>query len=242
MEKARGRYRFVDDLRGLLVLNMTLYHALYDLVFLFGYDIPWYLGRGAYLWQQSIAMGFVFLAGAGARLSRDNLRRGLVTLAGAFVVSAVAGFMGQPIYFGVLHLLGCCMLLCHFLRPLWERVSAPVGTALCGGLFLLCRGVPRGYLGIGELRLAALPRGLYSRAGYVFGFPDGSLPSADYVPLIPWVFLFFAGLFFFGWLLPRCARIEKSTPVLGAVGRNALLIYLLHQPVVYGVLWLWQQL
>ena len=46
MEKPR--VHFLDLFRGISLLNMLAYHLLFDLVFLFGLNIPWYLGKGAY--------------------------------------------------------------------------------------------------------------------------------------------------------------------------------------------------
>lgn len=78
-----------------------------------------------------------------------------------------------------------------------------------------------------------------------FLFPLGLHPlifaSADYYPLLPWIFLFLAGYWLGVAFLQRrapefCYREHLSA--LGWIGRHALIIYLVHQPVVYGVLWL----
>ena len=87
-----------------------------------------------------------------------------------------------------------------------------------------------------------LPRALYD-AGFLF--PLGLHPlifaSADYYPLLPWIFLFLAGYWLGEAFLQRrvpefCYR--EHLPALGWIGRHALIIYLVHQPVVYGVLWI----
>ena len=70
---------------------------------------------------------------------------------------------------------------------------------------------------------------------YPFGFF-----STDYFPLIPWLFLFWAG-FYLHHLAERTAQslrpLRRSVcPPLGWLGRNSLMLYLLHQPVIYGVL------
>ena len=59
--------------------------------------------------------------------------------------------------------------------------------------------------------------------------------------MLPWIFLFLAGYWlgeaFFQRRAPEfCYR--EHLPALGWIGRHALIIYLVHQPVVYGVLWL----
>lgn len=65
--------------------------------------------------------------------------------------------------------------------------------------------------------------------------------SADYYPLLPWIFLFLAAT---GWArpfssgVPRSSATGNTSRALGWIGRHALIIFLQHQPVVYGVLWL----
>ena len=48
------RYPFLDALRGFSLCSMTLYHLLWDIVYLSGRSLPWYDGMAGYLWQQSI--------------------------------------------------------------------------------------------------------------------------------------------------------------------------------------------
>lgn len=51
---APGRYALLDELRGLDLVSMMLYHACWDLVFLFGVQMNWYAATPGHLWQQSI--------------------------------------------------------------------------------------------------------------------------------------------------------------------------------------------
>ena len=57
------RYQLLDTLRGLSLVSMILFHACWDLVYLFGYDWPWYKGTPGYLWQQSICWMFILISG-----------------------------------------------------------------------------------------------------------------------------------------------------------------------------------
>ena len=68
---------------------------------------------------------------------------------------------------------------------------------------------------------------------YPFGFF-----SADYFPLIPWLFLFWTGFYLYHLVgKERLEPLHRSVcPPLGWLGRNSLMLYLLHQPVIYGVL------
>lgn len=49
-----SRYALLDELRGLDLVSMMLYHACWDMMFLFGIWMDWYIGWPGRLWQQSI--------------------------------------------------------------------------------------------------------------------------------------------------------------------------------------------
>lgn len=220
-EKApAGRYALLDELRGLDLVSMMLYHACWDLVFLFDVNMRWYAGTPGRLWQQTICWVFILLSGFCAPFGRYMLRRGTVVFgAGAVVTLATLVFMpeGRAI-FGVLTFLGAAMLLTGVLEPLLKKVMPAVGL---GGWKLM------------------LPQSLY--ANYFtafFGFYPDWFYSTDYFGLLPWLFLFWAGYYLHKAVGRR--RMEPLRrpvcPVLGWMGRHSLLLYLLHQPVIYGVL------
>ena len=58
-----ARYRLLDELRGLDLISMMLYHGMWDVVFLFGVAQKWYTGRPGFVWQQSICWVFILLSG-----------------------------------------------------------------------------------------------------------------------------------------------------------------------------------
>lgn len=103
----------------------------------------------------------------------------------------------------------------------------------------------RGYLGFESLRLCPLPTWLYRSLATAFlGFPPADFASTDYFSLAPWFFLFLAG-YFANRLWRDRRRIPMGgsrVPALSALGRYSLPVYLLHQPVVYGLLWGFVQL
>ena len=71
-----ARYRLLDELRGLDLISMMLYHGMWDVVFLFGVAQKWYTGRPGFVWQQSICWVFILLSGFCAPFGRYMLRRG----------------------------------------------------------------------------------------------------------------------------------------------------------------------
>ena len=107
-------------------------------------------------------------------------------------------------------------------------------------LFLLSKGVPRGFLGLGDYALVSLPAALY-RFPWAFplGLPSAGFYSSDYFPLVPWLFLFWTGLYL--WRGQSEAAREKlaglpAVPGLAWLGRHSLAVYMLHQPVLMALL------
>ena len=236
----KTRYALPDTLRGLTLLSMIAYHGCWDMVYILGADWPWYQSSGAYLWQQSICWTFILLSGFSFSLGRRHWRRGWLVFGCGAVVTAVTLVVmpGQEIWFGVLTLLGSCMLLGALLERPLGRVPAVAGLVLSSALFVLTRSVNRGYLGFEGLRLAALPGELYRNMATAYlGFPFPGFRSTDYFSLVPWLFLFLTGYFLFrltGKHLAAAPDLGRCAP-LEALGRRSLLVYMLHQPVLYGL-------
>lgn len=170
-----GRYALLDELRGLDLVSMMLYHACWDMMFLFGIWMDWYAGMPGRLWQQTICWVFILLSGFCAPFGRHMLRRGVtVFAAGALVTAVTLVFMPEGrIIFGVLTFLGTAMLLTGVLEPLLKKVMPTVGLTVSAVLFAVCYPVGLGWVGLGGWKLM-LPQSLY--ANYFtafFGFyPD----------------------------------------------------------------------
>lgn len=241
----RVRRHGLDTIRGLALISMILYHASWDMVYLFGAEWDWYRSDGAYLWQQATCWTFILLSGYCFHLGRRRLRRGLMAFGGGLVITAVTlvAMPASPILWGVLTLLGSAMLLTIPLDKLFSGVPARVGLVLCFSLFLILGEVNSGYLGFEGARFLALPEGFYANLFTAYlGFPPASFRSSDYFPLLPWLFLFWSGYFLYRLRPEDPHRELPRLPVVTFMGRHSLLIYLLHQPVVYGVLTVWHLL
>lgn len=238
-----ARCALLDNLRGLTLVSMISYHACWDMVYIFDHDWAWYSSAGAYWWQQSICWTFILLSGFCWPLGRRPLRRGVeVSVGGGLVTAATVLFMPENrVLFGVLTLLGASMLLLIPLDKLFRKIPPIAGIFGAFALFLLTRNVNRGTLGFEAWRLASLPRGLYRSLSTAFlGFPPESFWSTDYFSLLPWFFLFLTGYFLHRLRRGKPLPAGRPWPLLNFLGRRSLIIYLLHQPVVYAVLTLWE--
>lgn len=192
-----GRYALLDELRGLDLVSMMLYHACWDMMFLFGIWMDWYAGMPGRLWQQTICWVFILLSGFCVPLGHRTLKRGAqVFAAGALVTVVTLVFMPEDrVVFGVLTFLGSAMLLTGVLEPLLKKIPPAAGLAVSAVLFALTYHLDERWLGFGGLRLA-LPDAWY--ANYFtafFGFLPFDFYSTDYFALLPWLFLFWAGYY-----------------------------------------------
>ena len=223
------RIRWLDGWRGLVCWLMVGYHLFFDFI-LFG----WLPESATQLWpvfclQRFIVLSFVFLSGVSARFSRSNLRRGLVTLAAGCVVVAASYVVDAPIRYGVLQFLGCAMVLYHFAGRVVEKTPDALAPWLWAALYLITRVV--------SYTTFVGPKWLYPLGLRAHGFV-----SYDWVPFFPNIFMFFLGAWFGGRLLAAPAdsrlRTAGAPKWLAWPGRRTLIIYMLHQPVLYGACWL----
>lgn len=238
---ASGRYALLDELRGLCLVSMMVYHAMWDLIFLFGLSADWYQSLPVYLWQQITSWIFLLLSGFCVPLGRKTLRRGAEVFGAGLLVTLVTWALmpADLVVFGVLTFLGSAMLLTGLLRPLLDKVPALAGIMVCGILFFLTRNINQGFFGFEGIILAPVPWSWYANLGTAFlGFPHLGFYSTDYFSLFPWLFLYWIGFFLHKAIgQERMEPLRRSLcPLLGWMGRHSLVLYLLHQPVIYGLL------
>ena len=158
---------------------------------------------------------------------------------GLLVTAVTIAVMPQNrVVFGVLTCIGSCMLLLIPVDKYLRRIPAELGLIGSFGLFLILRNVNRGFLGFEIWNLVALPRSCYQNllTAYI-GMPPVNFYSTDYFSLVPWFFLFVTGYFLYGIckkyeLLGR-SIFQKRIPLVDYLGKHSLLVYLLHQPVIY---------
>lgn len=248
------RYSLLDTFRGITILSMICYHGIWDLVFVLDISLPWYTGEAGFIWQQTICWSFILLSGFCMQFSRHYVRNGLqLLLISSLITLITALFLPQErIIFGVLTLLGVSMLLTAGLKKL-RQVAADKGifpTAsvphwgwllmLSTASFVLLRNINQGYLGFGNWRWIRLPAQLYHGFFMTFlGFEEKDFFSTDYFSLLPWYLLFLAGYALGGLFLSKgwlsASAWKKKIKMPAFLGRHSLLIYLLHQPLLFGI-------
>jgi uncharacterized membrane protein len=236
-----NRLHLLDTIRGITVISMVFYHALWNLVYMHGVKISWFLGDLGAFWQQSICCTFIFLSDFCRGLGSKHLKRGLLVFGGGLIVTAATFVImpNYPIIFGILTFLGTAMLILIPFEKILLKIPHAVGAAVFFVLFLLFKNCNLGFLGFGELNLIKLPDFLYSNYLTAFlGFPKATFVSSDYFSLFPWLFLFICG-FYFCQIFKSNDLLKhlKSKPVflLGFIGKNSFVIYLAHQPILYLV-------
>lgn len=236
------RYRILDNIRGVTLLSMIVYHAIWDLVYIFGMQLDWYRTEIGYVWQQSICWTFILLSGFCWSLGKNKLKRGLIVFVAGFLITMITVlFMPENrVVFGVLTLLGMCMLIQILLESFYRRWNSIAGSILAFLIFLLLKNINNGWIGVAVWKMIEIPQSWYANIVTAFlGFPFRKFFSTDYFSLLPWYFLFLTGYFLYQFMqesgLLRKLPDIHITP-LEWIGRHSLILYMLHQPIVYGVL------
>lgn len=242
MNKNFKRYHILDSIRGITIISMILYHLVWDLVYIFQKDFPWFMSKSAYTWQQSICSCFIFLSGFCFCFGKNKLKRGIDVFFWGLIISIVTIVLmpENTILFGVLTLLGSSMLIQIPLDKIFKKLNPILLFVVSIFIFVFTKNINGEVLGISGIFELNLPHSLYKNLFTAYlGFPPDNLYSADYFPLMPWYFLFLSGysmyrLFEKYNLLNKIPNI-KILP-LEWLGRNSLTIYILHQPIIYFIL------
>ncbi|HHW02112.1 MAG TPA: DUF1624 domain-containing protein [Thermoanaerobacterales bacterium] len=214
----------IDFFRGIAILLMMIFHMVFDLSYFFGMNIEYASGFWYYEGKLSAIM-FMVLAGIGSNLSKRTTKRGLKLFALGMLLTAITFLLDRKTYikFGILHFMGISYLLSPLLKKIDTGISFLVGTAviIIGDIFY---------------ELTVISPHLYP-----LGLMNKDFVSLDYYPLFPYLGAFIFGIIFYKLVYMRGRRILpvdlKPNP-LSEMGRHSLTIYLVHQPIILGFLYL----
>ncbi|WMT88423.1 DUF1624 domain-containing protein [Pelagibacterium sp. 26DY04] len=232
---SRPRIAAVDIARGIAIVAMVIYHFSWDLAFLGFVDfdptqsLPWIV------FQKSIVGTFIFLTGvslvlghgAGIRWPAFWRRFAIILGAALLVTAGTYTFYAETfVYFGVLHAIALFSLLgLVFLRAPLALVIVPA-------------------IAISLLPLFVQDPLFGEKLWSWIGLWDVPPPTEDLVPIFPWFGVALAGiaaarLALASGFATRLAEIQGTTSparFLARMGRWSLVIYVLHQPIMIGVL------
>jgi len=227
-----ARIAGIDTLRGTAILAMVAYHFCYDLRFY--RVVAWDFEHGAF-WlvaRTLIAGTFIMVAGIGLVLADragsppTHFWKRFALIAGCAIAVSAGSYLVFPrtfIYFGVLHCIAVASVLA------WPLVRRP-RLALAAGVVVIAAGMLYSNPAFNDRLMSSI------------GFMTFKPPTEDYVPLFPWAGAMLIGIGV-GHALIRMgfrplAPLAAAQPWIGWLGRHSLAVYMLHQPILFGALWL----
>jgi uncharacterized membrane protein len=225
------RIRAIDALRGTAICMMIVYHAAFDLNWFhiisadFNHERFWLSFRDLIVGSFLLLVGVSLVLAYRAGISRTRFWRRIVLVSVCALLVTVGSYVTFPktfITFGILH----CIVVSSILG--WPLVRFP-RTASMVGIIVIVVGVAIG------LPLFDLP--WLNWVGLMTHKPA----TEDYVPLLPWFGVVLVGIGIGWWLLERHMRdlrqISRASPKwLTWLGRHSLLVYMIHQPIMIGLL------
>ncbi len=224
----RPRYKLIDAARGVAIIAMVVFHFAWDLYFLGFIDTDISTHPFWTAFQKTIVSSFLLLTGVGLWLAhgRGISWRKFWRREAVLVVAAIAVTIGTWVafgeyfaFFGVLHAIALFSLIALAFLRLPALLTGAVGVAI-----------------IVLPLLASWPM-MRERWLAWIGFWPIPPSTADIVPVFPWLGVTLIGLAIAKAFDGRAFWSLPSPKWLSWLGRWSLVIYLVHQPVMYGALY-----
>lgn len=233
--RTASRYWEIDAARGLAVILMVYFHLMWNLYY-FGVSQVDVFSAGWQGFARGIGSAFMLLLGLSLAIRREKvtgelgpyLRRAAQIFGCGLLVTAVT-FVAMPqeyIVFGILHLQGVALLIAY------ASARLPAWANVLGGL--------------AAVAIGAAAANVFSPDPWLipFGVQQYDRAMADYYPLFPWLAPALFGVATGKLFYPGGQR-SFALPELGGaaplrwlrfLGRHSLIIYLLHQPLIFAAL------
>lgn len=226
------RFWEIDAMRGVAIVLMILFHLAFDLNYFTQYklDFGWLFW---FLFPRLIAFIFIIVSGIALTLSYNRSKdpvkkfamRGLKIFSLGLLITAMTFllFPQETILFGVLHFIGIATILSlPFVKMKKQNLAI--------GLLVVLLGV----------YLDSLSLGL----SWLSWIIPSNFVTFDYFPLFPWFGVTLIGMATGNSLYPKARRwfkIRQANRLEGffaLLGRNSLIIYFFHQPLIILILFL----
>ena len=136
-QSKRKRIYMLDELRGFAILCMILHHTFLDVGNVLGFSWGYKVFDALCIVQPLFWAVFIIISGICSRLSRNTIKRGFTVLGAGLIITLFTavimplfGFEGSEIYFGILHCLGCSMIITGILMPLINKINYKIGATV----------------------------------------------------------------------------------------------------------------
>ena len=230
----KERLLYIDLLRGLAIAMMVVFHFTFDLDH-FGFvevnmlSDPFWLDFRLVIVSLFLGLvGFSLQLSAGKRIRlRPYFKRLGLLVGSAALISLGTWIMygDKMILFGVLHFIALASVLGLLFRRLyWSNLLLGVGILFFSNWF---------------------SHPWFNAPAWHWIGLTTQLPSTlDYVPLFPWFGVVLIGMFLgrlseeYGWLRKKGEGRNPLTRLMALSGRHSLLIYMVHQPILFGAFYL----
>ncbi len=229
-QQPKGRYLYIDVWRGVAIVMMIVFHFFYDLNNFqyveidFNREPFWLYFRTLIVTLFLCLVGISLQLSTGHRLNLPRFLRRFGLLIGAAALVSIGTYLvlpNTPIFFGVLHFIALASVLgLLFRRFFWMNLVLGLGIIIAGIQF---------------------QAGLFeSPLWYLVGLMRDRPFTSDYVPLFPWFGVVLIGMFLacvikkYGLLSTSAQGRNNIVNTLAWGGKHGLLIYLLHQPLLFG--------
>ena len=225
----------LDVSRGIFVLAMIAYHFSWDLGYFGFIDLRVITQGVGLITAQLIGVSFIIIAGISSRLlslSHDfktKFLKRFFKLISICIIISFATFMldkNSFIFFGILHFLFVCSILSIIMYKIRDTFK------LLFIVFIL-----------GLISASKITINLPFTLSWL-GFSKEVPMTNDFYPLFPWITFYFFG-FWLGEVIYKnlFEKSEKSSTVnpnrflrfLDYVGQKSLVIYILHQPILFSL-------
>lgn len=224
------RIDLIDSVRGFCVIGMVIYHFMYDLTAFL--NVPSYILYNPIMnfLQVFFAGTFIALCGVSSNLSKNNKKRGYKLALVAIVITIATYFVNNTVYvvFGIIHFLAFCVITYGFVEKQFKKLKLNwIFPVIMLALFIIVRQILNNTV-------------FYIKGLSILGFTNINFVSSDYFPILPWIFLFYLGVYLGDrlkkGLFPSWVYTVKCK-LLSKIGKHSLAIYILHQPILMVIIY-----